>query len=64
MYKDTFKVSLLGCSENVSDTAHTIVCTINVSIDCNGFNVSNPNETKNIQKRKSRQIDVWFVFVC
>ena len=64
MYKVTFKVSFLGCSENVSETALTIVCTINVIIDCNGFNVSNPNETKNIQKRKSRQIDVWFVFVC
>ena len=60
MHQDTFKGSLLGYSENVSDTALTIVSTINVSIDCNGFNVSNPN----IQKRKSRRIDAWFVFVC
>ena len=64
MHQDTFKGSLLGCSENVSDTPLTIVCTINVSIDCDKFNVSNPNERKNIQKRKSRQIDAWFVFVC
>ena len=65
MHQDTFKGSLLGCSENVSDTALTIVCTINVSIDWNGFNVSNPHdERKNIQKRESRRIDAWFVFVC
>ena len=64
MHQDTFKGSLLGCSENVSDTALTIASTINVSIDCNGFNVSNPNERENIQKRKSRRIDAWFVFVC
>ena len=48
--QDTFKGSLLGCSENISDTALTIVCSINVSIGCNGFNESNPNEKKNIQK--------------
>ena len=43
---DTFKGSLLGCFENVSYTSLTIVCTINVSIDCDGFDVSNPNERK------------------
>ena len=48
MHQDTFKGSLLGCSENVSNTALTIVCTINVSIDCNGFQVPCPNERKNI----------------
>ena len=48
MHQDTFKGSFLGCSENVSSTALTIVCTINVSIDCNGFQVPNPNERKNI----------------
>ena len=64
MHQDTFKGSLLGCFENVSDTALTIACTINVSIDYNGFNVSNPNERKNMQKRTSRQIDAWFVYVC
>ena len=35
MHQDNFKVSLLGCSENVSNTAPTIVYTMNVSIDCN-----------------------------
>ena len=35
MHQDTFKGSLLGCSENVSDTELTIACTINMSIDCN-----------------------------
>ena len=35
-----------GCSENVSNTALTIVCTINVNIDCNGFQVPNPNGRK------------------
>ena len=43
-----FKGSLVGCSENVSNTTLTIVCTINVSIDCNGFQVPNPNGRKNI----------------
>ena len=32
MHQDTFKGSLLACSENVSDTALTVVCTINVLI--------------------------------
>ena len=50
MHKDTFKGSLLGCFENVSNTALTIVCTINVSIDCNGFDVSNPDERENMLK--------------
>ena len=36
MHKDTFKGSLLGCSENVPNTVLTAVWTINVSIDCNG----------------------------
>ena len=43
MHQDTFKGSLLGCSENVSNTALTIVYTINVSIDCNGIEVPTPN---------------------
>ena len=60
MHKDTFKGSLLGCFEYVPYTALTIVLiikTINVSINCNGFDVSNPNERKNIQERKSRRKD-------
>ena len=59
--KDTFKGSLFG--ENVSNTTLTIVCTINVSIDCDCFDVSNPSERKNIHKIKSSQWDAWFVFV-
>ena len=53
--KDTFKGSLVGCQENVSNTTLTIVCTINVSIDCDCFDVSNPNERENIHKIKSSQ---------
>ena len=63
MLKDTYKGSLLGCQENVSSTTLTIVCSINVSIDCDFFDVPNPNEKKNIQKIKSSQWDAWFVFV-
>ena len=53
---------MFGCQENVSNTTLTIVCTINVSIDCDCFDVSNPSERKNIQKIKSSQWDAWFVF--
>ena len=60
MHKDTFKGSLLGCLENVSDTALTIVCAINVSIDCNGFQVPNPNERKNILDDEMLGLFVFF----
>ena len=60
--KDTFKGSLFGCQENVSNTTLTIVCTTNVSIDCDCSDVSNPNERENIHKIKSSQLDAWFVF--
>ena len=60
--KDTFKGSLFGCQENVSNTTLTIVSTINVSIDCDCVDVCNPNERKNIHKIKSSQWDAWFVF--
>ena len=53
--KDTFKGSLVDCQEDVPYTALTIVCTINVSIDCDCFDVSNPPTRKNIHKRKSSQ---------
>ena len=53
--KDTFKGSLFGCQENVANTTLTIVCTINVSIDRDCFDVSNPSERKNIHKIKSNQ---------
>ena len=33
-----------------------------MSIDCDCFDVSNPNERENIQKIKSSQLDAWFVF--
>ena len=37
-----FQGSLFGCFEYVPYTALTIVCTINVSIDCKKNKVSNP----------------------
>ena len=49
------KGSLVDCQEDVSYTALTIVCTINVSLDCDCFDVSNPPTRKNIHKRKSSQ---------
>ena len=49
------KDSLVDCQEDISYTALTIVCTINVSIDCDCFDVSNPSTRKNIHKRKSSQ---------
>ena len=45
-----FQGSLFGCFEYVPYIALTIVCTINVSIDCNWFDVSNPFTKKNILK--------------
>ena len=49
------KGSLVDCQEDVSYTALTIVCTINVSIDCDCFDGSNPPTRKNIHKIKSSQ---------
>ena len=49
LQKDTFKAPCC-CFENVSNTAHTVVCTINVSIDCNGYEVPNLPQKKNILK--------------
>ena len=43
-----FQGPLLGCFEYVPYTAPTIVCTINVSIDCKKNKVSNPIIRKNI----------------
>ena len=45
-----FQGPLFGCFEYVPNTALTIVCTIDVSIDCNWFDVSNPFTRKNIHK--------------
>ena len=49
------KDSLVDCQEDVPYTALTIVCTINVSIDCDWFQVPNPSIRKNILKIKSSQ---------
>ena len=43
-----FQGSLFGCFEYVPYTALTIVCIINVSIDCKKNRVSNPTRRKNI----------------
>ena len=58
-----FQDSLFGCFEYVPYTALTIVCTINVSIDCKKNKVSNLNQEKNILDCKSRQLVAWFV-IC
>ena len=58
---DTFK-ALCCCFENAPNTALTIVCTINVSIDCKKNKVSTLNQEKNILDCKSRQQVAWFVF--
>ena len=46
---DTFKAPCC-CFENAPNNALTIVCTINVSIDCNWFDVPNLPQKKNILK--------------
>ena len=46
---DTFKAPCC-CFENAPNTFPTIVCTINVSIDCNWFDVPNLPQKKNILK--------------
>ena len=50
MMQSHFQGPLLGGFEYVPYTALAIVCTINVSIDCNWFDVSNPFTRKNIHK--------------
>ena len=50
---DTFKAPCC-CFENAPYTALTIVCTINVSIDCKKNKVSNLNQKKNILDCRSR----------
>ena len=50
-----FQGSLFGCSEYVPYTALTIVCTINMSIDCKKNKVSNPFTRENVLEFKSRQ---------
>ena len=57
-----FQATLFGCFDYVPFIALTIVCTINVSIDCKKNKVSNPFTRKNILHCKSRQEDTWFVF--
>ena len=62
MMQSRFQGPLLGCFEYVPYTPLTIVCTINVSIDCKKNKVSNPYTRKNILDCKSKQQDAWFVF--
>ena len=50
-----FQGSLFGCFEYVLYISLSIVCTINVSIDCKKNKVSNPFTRKNILDYKSRQ---------
>ena len=50
MMQSHFQGLLLGCFEYVPYTTLTIVCTMNVSIDCKKNKVSNPNKRKNIHK--------------
>ena len=50
------------CFENAPNTALTIVCTINVSIDCKKNEVSSLLVERNILYFKSRQQVAWFVF--
>ena len=45
LQKDTFKAACC-CFENVPNTALAVVLTINVSIDCNWFQVPNPMKGK------------------
>ena len=48
MMQSHFPGTLLGCFEYVPYAALTIVCTINVSIDCKKNKVSYPYTRKNI----------------
>ena len=48
--KGHFQRLLVWFRENVSNTTLTIVCTINVSIDCDWFQVPNPITRENILK--------------
>ena len=57
-----FQGPMLGCYEYVPYTSLTIVsivCSINVSIDCNWFDVSNPSTRK-----KQIKIKVMRCLVC
>ena len=50
------KGSLVDCQEDVSYTALTIVCTINMSIDCDCFDVSNPSTMKKYTQKKIKSM--------
>ena len=62
MMQSHFQGFLFGCFEYVPYTALTIVCTINVNIDCKKNKVSNPIRRENILDCKSRQQVAWFEF--
>ena len=59
--RHTFKAPCC-CFENARYTEHTIVCTINVSIDCKKNEVSNLLVEKKILYCNTRKIVVLFVF--
>ena len=67
LQKDTFKAPCC-CFENVPNTKLTVVWTINVSIDCNGFQVHSPNERKiyliEIQDDEMLGLLMFFKFLC
>ena len=60
--RHTFKAPCC-CFENAPYTELTIVCTINVSIDCKKNEVPNLNKEKNILDCNTRQSVALFVFV-
>ena len=51
MMRSNFQGPLLGSFEYVPYTTLTIVCTINVSIDCKKNKVSNPYEINQVYER-------------
>ena len=61
LQRDTFKAPCC-CFENVPNTALTVVWTINVSIDCNGFEVPNPF-TRKIYSNKNQDDEMLGLFV-
>ena len=63
MMQSHFQGPLLGCFEYVPYTAITIVCTINVSIDCKKNKVSNPFQGKIylIENQRNEMLGLCFV---
>ena len=57
------KGSLVDYQEDVSYTALTIVCTNNVSIDCDWFQVPNPSTRKKYTQKNevNEMLGLWLV---